>query len=265
MSIIKINELSGLPEKSPSYVENQLAERIKDMQSLPAEVYKMLNECCGEILDVGPGEGISSMALASVFPKAKIIGVEMDKKHLVGAWPKCIDYSNLELYWGALPGTPSNSKVDGDIKIPQVDCESDQFCSILFSWTGMSRADIFEATENWRHLVGETCIFVVPRFWREGSAYLQKDWDVINELSKRIGISTPEWSGYKEIPGFSEIKAYPLSNTIKARGWILWLSGIFDSLDISFWDTLKDRWKEQPNYQLPEISLELEVVVAKKL
>lgn len=264
MELIKINELPNLPDKSPSYVNDRLAERIKGIQSLPAEVHNILNVCSGTILDVGPGEGVSSMALASLYPKAKVIGIEMDKKHLTSAWPKCKDYSNMELYWGALPGTPSNSKVDGDIEIPQLISHSDQFCSILFSWTGMSREDIFEANENWRHLVGETCIFVIPRFWREGPTYLQKDWDVICELGKKIGISLTEWSGYNEIPGFSEIKSYPLTNTIKARGWILWLSGIFDSLNISFWDTLTDRWKDQPNYQLPEISLELELVVAKK-
>ena len=164
-----------------------------------------------------------------------------------------------------MPGTPSNSRVDGDIKIPQLVCDHGEFCSVLFSWLGMSRLDIFEANENWRNLVGDTCVFVIPRFWREGPSCIQKDWDIIKEFSKKIGAPVPEWTGYKNIPGFSEMKFYTISNTIKARGWILWLSGLFDSLNISFWDTLVDRWKKEPEYQLPEITLELEVVVARKI
>lgn len=48
-----------------------------------------------------------------------------------------------------------------------------------------------------------------------------------------------------------------LARAIKARGWVLWLSGVFDDLEVSFWETHVDMWQDAPKYQLPEILLEL--------
>lgn len=138
--IVNIKRLEGLKDQSPMYVTEQLKVRKQAIKNLPKEVYSCIENSRGTLLDIGPGEGISSMALAGEFDHLKVIGLEMDKKHLVGAWPECQQFSNLELYFGALPGTPSNEKVDGDIVVPKYSGVG----HTLFTWTGMSRIDILK-------------------------------------------------------------------------------------------------------------------------
>lgn len=258
--IVSINKLEGLKEASPSYVLEQLASRKEDIKHLPEEVYKLIKNNRGKLLDIGPGEGVSSMALANEFEHLKIIGLEMDQKHLTGAWPECNKYHNLELYFGALPGTPSNGKVDGDIVVPKYDGVG----NILFTWTGMSRVDIFVNNGVWRDSVSDTCIFIVPKFWREGLDSLGEGKKMLEDLISKAGGEMVQWKPCTKINGFDEMKVYPLKQKLKARGWILWLSGLFDHMDVSFWNTLTDRWKDDPSYQLSDLELDLEAIVVSK-
>lgn len=258
MNIVKIDELKGLESQAPAYVEKQLNQRIKDIKALPSPIKSILSQS-QTLLDVGPGEGISSMALAENYSDLNIIGLEMDRKHLTGAWPICNGYDNLSLYFGALPGTPSNKKIDGDASIPQIkDYEADT----LFTWTGMSRKDIFENNANWLHVVKDTAVFLVPKFWREGSKSLETI-DQVEGLLSKLNTNMNHWDEVTSINGFSHFEVYPTEHKLSARGWILWLSGVFDDIDISFWNTLTDRWREQL-YQLSDMNLPLEFIVAKK-
>ncbi|MBM7615858.1 hypothetical protein [Alkaliphilus hydrothermalis] len=113
-------------------------------------------------------------------------------------------------------------------------------------------------------MVEDQCIFITPRIWREGALSDAKAWEAISRLAERNGIRLEPWKSCDLISGFKEMTVYPLNKSLKARGWLLWLSGVFNSAPISFWDTLTDRWKESPYFQLPEIEFELEIVVAKK-
>lgn len=259
----RIDSLDGLPTATEPYVEDQVAEKVNDIRSLPSDVRALLTNCKGRIIDVGPGEGVSSMALADIAPSTQILGIEMDQMHLRAAWPKCKEYPNLQLYWGALPGTPSNPLVDNRLPTPPTARLSDNHCSVLFSWIGMSRRDIFEGHGTWSRIVGDTGVFIVPRFWREGPGFLQtRDRDNLERLCSQLGAPLPMWPPYKGISSFPKMNCQKLANTIKARGWVLWLTGVFDDLQVSLWETLIDRWQDAPRYQLPEILLELEVIVA---
>ncbi|MBM7615857.1 class I SAM-dependent methyltransferase [Alkaliphilus hydrothermalis] len=148
MNIVKIGDLDNLKEETPTYVFNQLQERVKDIMELPDEVLSVLQNESKVILDIGPGEGVSSIALASICPKAKVIGIEMDRKHLVAAWPLCKRHLKLELFWGALYGTDSVKRVDRDISVPRLHESELPKISTLFTWTGMSRTDIYELMEE---------------------------------------------------------------------------------------------------------------------
>ncbi len=258
-----IGEFPNLPKSSPDYVEEGISERRRDIQGLPDEVKRLLVEARDTIVDVGPGEGISSMALGLIAKDTTIVGIEMDSRHLVCAWPKCREYNNVQLYWGTLPGTPSNPLVNRDIPSPPTAELRDQYCSILFSWIGMSRRDIFEAGSIWSRIVKNACVIVLPRFWRAGVDSLSKKDKVrLESLCRALGISAPKWPESIRIPGFHDMYTQSLPSRVKSRGWLLWLSGVFDDIGISFWDTLVDRWKEFPKYQIPDMLLELEVVVA---
>jgi hypothetical protein len=58
------------------------------------------------------------------------------------------------------------------------------------------------------------------------------------------------------------VRFQSLARAVEATGWVLWLSGVFDDLGVSLWETLVDRWQDAPKYQAPELLLELEVIVA---
>ncbi|MCH4889969.1 hypothetical protein EZV73_20485 [Acidaminobacter sp. JC074] len=258
MNIRRIDELNDLPDKSPDYVFKQVETRTSDIDDLPDEVLDLLSSN-KTLIDIGPGEGISSMALASLYPNLSVSGIEMDQKHLTSAWPLCTKYSNLNLYFGALPGTPSNVKVDVDTIIPQV---GDVKTELLFSWTGISRRDLFDHAHKWHHIVEKAAIFIVPSFWRQGFKTF-KEHDEINELLKDLGADQVTWDKVSSVEGFKSIEVYPLDNTLKARGWILWLSGIFDDLNVSFWNTLTDRWRDKA-FQLEALEIPLEVIILRK-
>lgn len=265
MAWVRIDELDDLLAQQESYVEDLVAERIKDIEALPPGVRAALAGHNGRILDVGPGEGVSSMALAHIAASTQVVGVEMDKDHLRAAWPMCRDCENLKLYWGGLPGTPSNPLVKAGFPAPPKPNPSDVGCSVLFTWTGMSRRDVFDAHASWSPLVEDACVLILPRFWREGLDYLPSgDRQAVDELCRRLGFAPRVWPPYTGISSFGDITSASLDVTLKARGWILWLSGIFDGVGISLWDTLVDRWQAYPKYQLPEIRLELEAIVARR-
>jgi len=258
MNIKRINDLDNLPEKSPDYVIKQLETRTKDIRFLPDTVLSLLSTN-KTLIDVGPGEGISSMALASLYPNLSISGIEMNQKHLTSAWPQCTNYPNLNLYYGALPGTPSNMRVDGDTIVPQISIIK---TDLLFSWTGISRKDLFENADKWHHIVDKAAVFIVPTFWRQGFNTLKEHKD-INQLLNELDGQEVTWEKVSSVAGFRSMEVYPINNSLTARGWILWLSGIFDTLEVSFWNTLTDRWREKA-FQLEEIEIPLEVIVLKK-
>jgi hypothetical protein len=106
-------------------------------------------------------------------------------------------------------------------------------------------------------------VLVYPAFWRRGT-----DWvpgsvrSTIEALCGRLDLTPPTWAGSDRVPGFAKSSFYELGRQTKASGWLLWLSGIFDSSRVSLWDTLTDRWSENPKYELAQVKFELEVAVA---
>ena len=129
----------------------------------------------------------------------------------------------------------------------------------------MSRHDIF--------LSGNKCVilsilrawWVPPRFWREGLGVLDNsEQESISRLCQSLGIPQPCWKPATGIPGFARLEAYPIEKKVKARGWILWLTGIFDSSKVSLWDTLKDQWQQSPKYGRPDLRVGLEVLIGYK-
>jgi hypothetical protein len=265
MNIQWIEKLQDLPKKPYDYVADLVSQRIEDLRKIPSDPRNILEECDDKIVDIGPGEGVSSMALAQIAENSQVFGIEMDRKHLVAAWPFCKKYKNLELAWGAISGTPSNSQIDeGLIAVPQINLP-DNFCEVLFTWCGMSRKDIFEPSTYWSRIVKKACILVLPKFWREGFNSLpQNAKHEINNLCDSLEIKKPFWKAKNRIPGFSQPKPFAFDKKIEARGWLLWLTGIFDSQGITLWDTLRDRWEKQPKYQLPDYLFELEILLCFK-
>jgi hypothetical protein len=257
-----IEKLPGLPDSSPDYVGKLVQERQQDLRNLPEEARQHLENCRGKIVDVGPGEGVSSMALARFAPHAQVLGIEMDRKHLVCAYPECRNFANLQLAWGTVRGTPSNSRVSSEQPIPPVVNLPDGGCEILFTWLGMSRNDLFQHSTPWYQLVERACILVIPQCWAEGLE--GEDRRRIESFCRRLGIAVPTWRRQESLFGFRNTRVIPLGQKAKARGWLLWLSGIFDSAEITLWDTLVDRGTASPKYQLPEVVWDLAVIVGTK-
>lgn len=257
-----LSDFGDLPEDSPPYVDDLVRERQEDLRHLPAPIGELLRTVKGQVVDVGPGEGISSMALAAFNPRARVLGIEMDRKHLVGAWPLCNRYDNLELAWAAF-GAPSNLRVERGIgAIPTASLPGGA-CALLFSWLGISRQVIFSPRQAWAQMVQESCVLLYPAFWRTGVGTLPPaDLAAMRGLCSRLGIPKPSWSGVAAIPGFNRCQFFNPQRKAKARGWILWLTGLLDSAEIYLWDTLIDRGSLNPKFELPEIELDLEVALA---
>ena len=265
--MVPIEKLPDLNEAVPGYVPGLVAERTADIRSLPAPAMGLLGKCRGVVIDVGPGEGISSMALAGIVPAAEILGIEMDSKHLAAAWPLCKNYRNLHLWWGALPPNPSNARVDSGVTAPGAPVDDDQFrCNVLFSWIGMSRRDIFEGGDAWSGVVQEACVLIVPCFWRQGVGVLGDGArSELEGFVDRLRLPRKEWDAALGLKGFSRTETFPVGKAQKAHGWVLWLSGLFDASNLTLWDILRDKWRKPAGvYQLPSVELEMEVVIGYK-
>jgi tRNA G46 methylase TrmB len=115
--MVGIEDLPHPPEGTPDYVRELISERLDDLKGMPKDAQSLIAQA-PTIVDVGPGEGVSSIALAQFAPNARVTGIEMDQRHLQAAWPDCSKFANLELYWGALPGTPSNAQVNEELLTP---------------------------------------------------------------------------------------------------------------------------------------------------
>lgn len=266
-NLTPIARLPNLASAVQDYVPESVAKRLENIRNLPTVPRSLLQNCSGTIIDVGPGEGVSSMALAQFAPDTLITGIEMDRDHLKGAWPMCNDFPNLRLFWGALPPIPSNPRVkSGTPEPPPAEVSKDACkCSILFSWIGMSRRDIFEPFPPWDQCVQNCCVLVVPRIWRQGPQGLAtSSRSKFDDLCDRLRLPRPSWAPATGVPGFTKTEVFSIEQTDKARGWLLWLTGIFDSAEIALWDTLTDRWDSSPRFQLPDVLLDLEVVVGYK-
>lgn len=262
--MVSIEDLPHPPEGTPDYVRESISERLDDLKGMSKEAQSLIAGA-HTIVDVGPGEGVSSMALAQLAPNAKVTGIEMDQRHLLAAWPECKNFRNLELYWGALPETPSNPQVNEELSTPPSSHLPAECYDILFSWIGISRRDIFLSGNKWCHLVNSACVVVAPRFWREGLGVLSNsEQESISRLCQSLTLPQPCWKLATGIPGFARLEAYPIEKKVKARGWILWLTGIFDSSKVSLWDTLRDQWQPSPKYSRPDLSVGLEVLIGYK-
>ncbi len=261
-----IQNLPGLGDQTPDYVTGRVEGQLDALRNLPPPARSLIEGSRGVILDVGPGEGVSSMALAQFQPRAEILGLEMDVRHLKAAWPDCRKFPNLRLAWGTLPGTPSNPRVHGDDSLPPPLALPDGFCEVLHSTLGMSRKDAFGTSRAWSRAVGSACVLVLPRFWRAGTDSLSgAQQDLLRGLCSRLGVSPPSWEASVALPGFRSMETFPHGGGKTGRGWLLWLAGIFDGSTISLWDTLTDgRRSTPPQYELPDLEMELEVIVARK-
>jgi hypothetical protein len=106
-------------------------------------------------------------------------------------------------------------------------------------------------------------VVVYPAFWRTGVASLgSAGVTALGNLCRALDIGAPAWGAVKGPTGFSRLSVLRLAKSVTARGWLLWLSGIFDPAGVCLWDTLTDRWAAKPRYQLPGLRLDLEVVIA---
>mgnify|MGYP001558586823 CR=1 FL=1 len=259
-----LDEIAAPSSETPEYVGPQVAERLGQLRQLPLRAGKILSDCEGVIVDLGPGEGVSSMALAQFAPKAQVVGLEADLLHLLGAWPMCRKYENLRLGWGAVAGTLSNGNVNPGKEAVPTAALGPAGCDVLFSWAGMSRIDVYESSAAWAESVGRACVLVLPEFWRRGVGSLPDAAQAaLRDVCARAGAREPSWAGATALPGFSGFESWPTDQTLRARGWLLWLSGLFDGTSVSFLDTLRDRRAPEPRFQL-EFELPLEVVVATK-
>jgi len=287
--MMRIEDLPQLTEGAPDYVRKAISGRVDDLKKMP-NVVQSLIATAHTILDVGRGEGVGSIALAQYAPNARVRGIEMDQLHLQAAWPYCTSFGNQELCRGALPETPSSTRVNKGFPTPSSSHPPGTSYDILFSWLGMSRRDIFVSGNRWCHLVNNACILVVPRFWREGMGVLdESEQEGIGRLCRSVGIPQPSWEPETGIPGFARMDVYPIEKKVEAQGWILWLTGIFDSsnmglLDrkfpcchclfydifdsskVSLLDTLKDQHQGQksPGYGRPDLHVGLEVLIGYK-
>lgn len=259
-----VEELADPSRETPEYVGPQLAERLEQLRSLPLRARNLLSECEDVLIDVGPGEGVSSMALAQLAPRAQVIGLEADLVHLKGAWPMCSKHANLRLGWGAIDGMLSNGNVNADAGQVPVAALGPSGCDVLFSWVGMSRRDVYESSAAWAPSVGRACVLVLPEFWRRGVGALPGEArEAIRDVCARAGAPEPSWGAATSLPGFSGFEVLPTDQRLRARGWLLWLSGLFDRTAISFLDTLRDRRAPEPRFQTA-FEVPLEVVVATK-
>jgi hypothetical protein len=215
-------------------------ERERQLSSLPTGAQRLLEDANSLIVDVGPGEGGSSIALARRFPNVTVLGVEMDRKHLVTAWPARSSFPNLELVWGALRGTPSNPRVDREAPpAPEVRLPA-KSCDALFSYLGMSYRDIFSLDSVWPTTVRRGSVLVIPQFWLDGLESLPGGvQQSIREIAVRRGSEPPDWGRSADLPGFGRSEVYRSWSTGRADGWLLWLSGLFDDADVYLWDTLR--------------------------
>lgn len=161
-----IEHLPGRRSRMDIRVRNLVEERQRDLERLPREASNHLHGC---ILDIGPGEGISSMALARLERTSDVCGIEMDADHLALAWPDSVQYSNLRLAWGSPRGMPSNPRVAPDSEPPPVVSLPPGCCDVLVTWLGMSRTDIFGAAGWWALAARRASVLVYPRFWRAGT------------------------------------------------------------------------------------------------
>lgn len=257
-----LDDLVGPTNVTPEYVGPQVAERLEQLRRLSPRPRQMISDCEGVIIDVGPGEGVSSMAVAQLAPRAQVIGLEADLLHLKGAWPLCREHANVRLGWGALAGTLSNGNVNAGADPVPIVTLAPSACDLLFSWVGMSRIDVYRSSAAWAPCVSRACVLVVPEFWRKGVGALPEPaQEALREVCKRAGAPHPSWEAATTLPGFSGFEAHPTDQTLRARGWLLWLSGLFDRIGVSFLDTLRDRRAPEPRYQLA-FEVPLEVVVA---
>lgn len=245
------------------YVADEVQKREKDIRALLESVLKILKGCQGPLVDVGPGEGVSSMALGTIFPALRIVGIEQDDLHIAAAWPHCKRYSNVQLYWGAMPPNPA-CPCDGErgMKAPGAPVHDPNFkCRVLFSWMGMARVDIFERPAGWQTIVEDCCIFVVPRIWRGGPAVLpDQDRQRLREFCVKLGLPEPEWKPVTKIGGFDRFESRAIGKKVRAKGWVLWLSGILGEEPQSLAKILQDKSKQE----LSDIELEMEVVLGAK-
>src|SRR4051812_127153 len=105
-----IEYLPGRGPATPDWVHGLVQERTEHLRSLPAAASACLRNLrlghspaglierhqlfppqgTWSIVDIGPGEGVSSMALALAAPSAQVLGIEMDQRHLALAWPACL-------------------------------------------------------------------------------------------------------------------------------------------------------------------------------
>ena len=255
-----LDGLDGLPDEQMDYVPELVQRRLDGLRHLPIGARGIVQGCTGRILDVGTGEGVSSMALAQFVPKAQVHGVDMDWDHVKCAWPMCRGFHNLRLAWGAVPGTPSNPNVKaGDLIVPAMEIPLSYY-DVLFSWTGMSRRDVFGGAATWSAFVRYACVIVIPRIWREEMSPAHPAYRQLSQLCAGLGTANPAWPAAGELQGFSKVEYYPLSETKSASSWVLWLTGVFDGAGVTFWDTLTDRGR----YGLDSLRLDMDVVVGVK-
>src|SRR5687767_12692408 len=72
--------------------------------ALPGAIYPL------NPIDESMVEGRSSIVPAQAFPDIAVIGMEMDRTHLIAAWPECARYPNLDLASDTAFRTPSIPK-----------------------------------------------------------------------------------------------------------------------------------------------------------
>jgi len=269
-----VDQLPNRTIEANGGVQADVNERVVHLGRLGAIADLVLYSTRGPIVDVGPGSGVSTMALARSLGDVPLLGIEMDAMHLGLAWPECLRYPNLRLAWGSLAGLPSNPRFGPKAAIlPTVDVPAG-WCDVVFSWLGMSRRDIFERTGWWGSVARTACVLIYPKFWRLGlSALPEQDRGRLVEFCQRRGLKSPDWQPGATLAGFARVdfedcfgewretpdgRSAVLAQQVDAMGWILWLSGLFDDTETPFTETLHGgQWDLN-------LKLDLEVAVAFK-
>jgi hypothetical protein len=122
----------------------------------------------------------------------------------------------------------------------------------------MPRIDIFQWSAAWQKLAEDYYVFVISRIWRAGSGILPDDQrQRLKEFCGKLRLPAPEWEPGNEIQGFDRIEYWDIRKKLKAKGWILWLTGIFGEEPQSLAKILWNKSRQQ----LEDIELETEVVV----